>query len=54
LYWKSEISETELVEWIQHYSSEESEKLFKNGEINPTISLIVGKKRLDLILKLIK
>lgn len=53
-YWGREITEKELKEAFVYYGLNENKKLFKASEINPTIKLIIGKQRTDLLEKLLE
>lgn len=48
-YWGREISEIELKEIIYHWALKENKKLFLGQDINPTIKIKIGVKRLDLL-----
>lgn len=48
-YNKRKIDNIELDEIILWYADTQSNKLFCNGEINPTITKIIGQKRLHLL-----
>lgn len=50
LYCGFELSEKELRELFMHYADRHSKKLFGfGGNLNPTLSKIIGKKRRELL-----
>ena len=50
-YWGRELSEQAGRDYIIYWSLNEGKKLYKGNEINPTIKLIIGKKRVELLEK---
>lgn len=52
-YNSRQISNDRIKEIIDWYAANQSEKLFAADQINPTISKIIGKKRLRLITDLL-
>lgn len=48
-YNKRKIDNAEIKETILWYAQTQSDKFFCDGEINPTISKIIGQKRVRLI-----
>lgn len=55
-YWANSISDTEFKELILHYKTNVSEILFGDPigkQINPTIEIKIGVKRLNLIKKVL-
>lgn len=49
-YVAMQLSEKDLKELLFHYATHHGKKIFGfNGSINPTISKIIGKKRVELI-----
>lgn len=52
-YWKKEISESELKDLVLHWATYEKCKLFKNKDFNPTVKKILGKKRIELLQKML-
>lgn len=48
-YWGREITEAQLKEILYHWALKENKKLFQGQEINPTIKIKLGVKRLDLV-----
>lgn len=53
-YKMRKIGNEELKEIVLYYSTKFPEKLFSGSEINPTIKKIVGKKREEIINKLLE
>lgn len=48
-YNKRKIDNTEIEEIILWYAETQANKLFCEGKINPTISKIIGQKRINLL-----
>jgi uncharacterized protein (TIGR04540 family) len=48
-YWARKISESIAKEHILYWSKFHSDKLFMANDLNPTIKIIIGKKRLKLL-----
>ena len=52
-YFARRLSNDEIQNLIIGYAETEADKLFERDSINPTISKIIGKKRLDIVLKIL-
>ena len=52
-YYNQEIELKEITSLLVFYKNNESEKLLKDNDINPTVQLIAGKKRISLVKKII-
>ncbi len=50
-YWSRQISEYDAKEYIIYWAVHEGKKLFKGNELNSTLSMIIGKRRIELINK---
>jgi uncharacterized protein (TIGR04540 family) len=53
-YWGRELSEEDAKEMVAYWVKHENRKLFKAEELNPTIRIVIGLKREELILKWIE
>lgn len=53
-YWGREMTEKEAREYITYWKTNESKKLLKGTQVNPTVKKIIGKKREELISKWLK
>lgn len=52
-YWSREITEDDVNSYITFWAETEKDKLFKNNDINPTIKILIAKKRTELLKKLL-
>lgn len=50
-YWERSISEIDAIQMTRYWASTEAKKLFKAAEYNPTVLILIGKKRADLLSK---
>jgi len=48
-YKKRKINNDDITEVVSWYAKMHSDKLFCNGKINPTVSKIIGQKRVQLL-----
>jgi len=48
-YWSRQISEDNAKKYMTYWAVHEGKKLFKGKEFNSTLSMIIGKRRIDLI-----
>lgn len=53
-YWARACSEKDLKEAIMYYGLHEGKKLFKANELNPTIRLIIGAKRTEIVERMLE
>ncbi len=53
-YWNQKMSESELTEYIKQVVQNNSEKLYKDHEFTSVAKQRIGKKRLELLCKIIK
>lgn len=53
MYWARQIDEKDLREIIIYYGLHEGRKLFKANELNPTVKIILGHKRADVVNKML-
>lgn len=52
-YWARELSELELKEYVFSWATSEGLKLFDGPKLKPTIVQRLGKKRIDLLGKML-
>lgn len=52
-YKEKTIGNTEIKEIIHHYANTAATLFFTANELNPTVSILLGKKRRELVLKLL-
>lgn len=53
-YWGREIKESELRDIIIYWATHENNKLFAGNELNSTITKIIGKRRIELVNKMLE
>ena len=52
-YWKLEITEPDLIEYLKQVYENNADKILKNDEITSVLKQRLGKKRLELIIKVL-
>lgn len=52
-YWSRDISEEQMREYVLYFAKYEKKKLFRANDYSPTIKQRVGKKRLEVIDKVL-
>lgn len=53
LYWARQIDEKDLREIVMYYGLNEGKKIFKANDLNPTVKIIIGCKRADVVSKML-
>ncbi len=53
-YWKFQISEPTLIEYLKQVYENNPEKIISNTGITPIVSQKLGKKRLNLLIKILQ
>lgn len=53
-YWSRDVSEEQMREYVLYFAKYEKKKLFRANEYSPTIKQRVGKKRLEVINKVLE
>ena len=53
-YWARQISEEELKRLVHQWARNEGDKLLRGDDYNPSVKKIIGKKRLQLVEKMMK
>lgn len=53
-YKQGRVTEDELKEYLQYWAEHDDDKFFKDGNYNTSISKIIGKKRIEIIDKVLK
>jgi uncharacterized protein (TIGR04540 family) len=54
LYWNRKMNESELIEYLTQLVNNNKEKVFTNNEFTSIIQQRLGKKRLELLKKILK
>lgn len=53
-YWGRQISEKEMKEHIIYFAKYENKKLFRGPEYSPTVKQRLGKKRMEVVEKMLE